>query len=148
MSDKNAISVHWSFWVVAGATLIWNLLGSINFLSQLSPEAVAAMPEAYQTIIASRPTWATGAFALAVFGGTVGCALLLLKKTMASIVLIASVVGAVGALIPSVITPALPVEALVGGLMQLAVSVFMVWYASLCKKKRWLGESSMQEQIA
>jgi hypothetical protein len=38
------------------------------------------MPETHRAIIDTRPAWATGEFAVAVFGGALGCLLLLLKK--------------------------------------------------------------------
>ena len=31
MKDENVGGVHWSFWAVSAITLIWNVMGVINF---------------------------------------------------------------------------------------------------------------------
>ena len=58
-------------------------MGVMNYFGQMNAEMVAAMPEAKREIIESRPAWATGAFAVAVFGGEIGSVLLLLRKSAA-----------------------------------------------------------------
>jgi hypothetical protein len=50
-----------------------------NFM-QMNAEAIAAMPETHRAIIEGRPAWATGGFAIAVFGGAIGCLLLLFRN--------------------------------------------------------------------
>lgn len=62
----------WSFWTISALSLIWHLLGSMNFFSQMNADTLAGMPESLRAIIESRPPWATGAFGLAVFGGAIG----------------------------------------------------------------------------
>ena len=138
MSEKTIVSVHWRFWVIGAVGLIFNLLGCINFLSQMSAETVASMPEIYRTIAESRPAWGTAAFALAVFGGLLGCLLLLLRKSVALYVFVASAVGAIAAQIPFVGMADFPVEAWVGWLSQVAVGVFLVWYSRLAKTREWI----------
>lgn len=139
MSEKTVVSVHWSFWLIGAAGLIFNLLGCINFLSQMNAEAVSSMPEIYRTIAESRPAWGTAVFALAVFGGLLGCLLLLLRKSVALYVFVASVVGAIAAQIPFVGMANFPVEACVGWLSQVAVGVFLVWYSRHAKSKDWIS---------
>jgi hypothetical protein len=75
--------------------LLWNLLGCMAYLSDvmLGPEDIAAMPEAQRAMYESRPVWAVSATAIAVWGGALGCIGLLLRKSWANIVLIASLVG-------------------------------------------------------
>ena len=68
-NNRNLGGVHWSFWVIGAVTLIYNVAGVINFFAQMNADTVAAMPEPYRAIIEDRPAWATGAFAVAVFGG-------------------------------------------------------------------------------
>ena len=139
MSDKTVVSIHWSFWVVGALGLIFNLLGCVNFVSQMNAEAVASMPGAYRAIVESRPAWGTAAFALAVFGGLLGCLLLLLRKSAAFYVLIISVVGAVAAQIPLLGMADFPTEAWVGWLSQVAVGAFLVWYSTFAKSKNWIS---------
>lgn len=139
MSDQNRRETHWSFWAIAVVGLLFNLMGCANFLSQMSPERVASMPEAYRAIVESRPAWATGAFALAVFGGALGGILLLLRKSLAYYVFIASLVGAVGAQIPFFGMEGFPNEAMAGWVSQLVVGAFLVWYAKYAETKGWVG---------
>ena len=61
------------FKVVAVIALLWNLLGCLAFAMDLrmTPEDVAALPEAQQALYAARPGWAVVATAVAVIGGSV-----------------------------------------------------------------------------
>ena len=139
MNDKTVGGVHWSFWAIGAAALIWNVLGCMNFFSQMNAEAVAGMPESYREIVESRPAWATGAFAIAVFGGALGGLLLLLRKSAAYHVFVASLLGAVGAQIPFLGMADFPIEALIGGLMQLVVTAFLIWYSKRAESKGWIN---------
>jgi len=140
MNDETAGGVHWSFWAIGAVALIWNVMGGINFVSQMDAESVAAMPESYRTIIESRPAWATGAFAIAVFGGALGCLLLLLRKSAAYYLFIASLLGAIVATAQFHGGPESgPLGALIGGLMQLVVGVFLIWYSKRAESKRWIS---------
>lgn len=145
MSQQKLVVVHWSFWVIGGAGLIFNLLGCVNFLSQMNAETLAAMPEIYRTIAESRPTWGAAAFALAVFGGLLGCLLLIIRKSSALYVFIASVIGAIAAQVPFVGLAGFPVEAWVGWLSQVAVGVFLVWYSRFAESKDWIGQETVKK---
>lgn len=83
------------FWLISGAALLWNLLGVMAYLGQtmMTPEDIAKLAPDKQALYSNTPAWATAAFATAVFGGALGCALLLLRKTLARPVLIISMIG-------------------------------------------------------
>ncbi len=137
--NEHAQSTPWSFWVIGAGGLIFNLLGCANFVSQMNAEMVASMPEAYRAIVESRPAWATVAFAVAVFGGALGAVLLLFKKSAAYYAFIASLLGALVAQVPILSMTDLPVGALVGGLSQLAVTAFLMWYSMYAKRNGWIS---------
>ena len=86
-----------SFWVVAILALIWNGMGAAAYLGTvtMTQETLDAMPEAQRNLVMSTPSWATGAFALAVWGGLVASLLLLMRKKFATTVFIASFAGIV-----------------------------------------------------
>ncbi len=139
MNNENVDGVHWSFWAIGAVALIFNGLGCMNFLSQMNAETVAAMPESYRAIVEARPAWATGAFAIAVFGGALGGLLLLVRRSAAYYVFIASLLGAVGAQIPVLGMADFPFEAMIGGLMQLVVGAFLIWYSRRAERKGWIS---------
>ncbi|KPH65283.1 hypothetical protein AMS58_20695 [Pseudoalteromonas porphyrae] len=70
---------------VAWAALAWNLLGVIAFIMQLfmTPDMISKLPIEQQAAYSNIPLWSTIAFAVAVFGGALGCILLLLRKAIA-----------------------------------------------------------------
>jgi len=85
MSEDTIKAPTW-FNVVAAVMLVWNLLGVMAYIAQvtMTPETLAALPEAERQLYASTPVWATAAYAIAVNGGALGCLLLLLKKNLAA----------------------------------------------------------------
>jgi hypothetical protein len=137
MSKNTDADVHWSFWVICSVGLIFNLMGCANFISQMNAQMVASMPEVYRAMVETRPVWGTAAFALAVFGGTLGCILLLLRKSVAVVVLIASLAGAVVAQVPFLGMAEFPAEAWIGWLSQLVVGALLIWYAKWAKNRGW-----------
>ena len=130
----NSKPTTWAFWVVGGLGLLWNLMGSINFMMQIQTNELATMPEPFHTIVANRPTWATVAFALGVFAGTLGCVLLLLKRQEAFYVLLASLAGIVVHLLPYISGANLPAGFGIGNTLlvfvaPLLVGIFLLWFA-------------------
>ena len=81
------------FWAIGLFGLIWNALGCFNFILQMDPDALADFPPAYRAVIAHRPGWVTAAFSVAVFGGALGCSLMLLRRATARPALFLSLVG-------------------------------------------------------
>ena len=109
----------------------------------MNPDNMAAMPEMYRAIIEGRPFWATAAFGLAVVGGALGCLVLLLRKPVALYIFIASLVGAVLTMLQSLgvgSTAASPPEFMIGNVVQILVTVFLIWYAMWSNRKGWLGD--------
>ena len=144
MNDKISGGVHWSFWIIGAVMLIWNVMGVINFFVQMNADALASFPESHRAIIEGRPAWATGGFALAVFGGTVGCLLLLIRKSAAYHLFIASLFGVIVTMIHAVgiaasIIDFRPFEILLMILMPLIVAAFLIGYSKWAESKGWIG---------
>ena len=82
------------FWVIAGLALAWNLMGVGAYLFETMSDAAALSAAGYTefevTSVATRPAWVTGIFAIAVFGGAIGCLGLLLRKKWALLPLMIS----------------------------------------------------------
>ena len=129
--------MHWSFWLIALAGLAYNLMGCANFISQMNPDRVAAMPEAVRQLVETRPLWGTAAFGIAVFGGALGAVLLLLRRPAAYPLFLASVIGALAAQLPLLGMADIPSKLLMGGLSQAVVSAFLAWYTKRAQRKGW-----------
>lgn len=141
MNDINKSNVHWSFWLISVFMLIWNVMGCINFFFQMNPEMISSYRENEQAIIQGRPVWATVAFAIAVFGGAFGCLLLMLKKSVAFYMFIASLLGVV---VITAHTLSIDINFGTGEIigiifMPLAVAAFLIWYSKYTESKGWLN---------
>jgi len=144
MNDETVSRVHWSFWVIGAVALIWNVLGSANYLMQMNSELVATLPDTHRAIIEGRPAWATGGFAIAVFGGALGGLLLLLRKSVAVYLFIASLLGTILTMIHSVDVARTtidfsPQEIVIMILMPLLVAAFLIWYSKQVETKGWIS---------
>ena len=165
MNDKTVGGIHWSFWIIIVVTLIFNIMGVINYFVQMNADSLASFPEKYRPIIEGRPAWATAAFAIAVFGGSLGSLLLLLRKSAAYCLFIASLLGAIVTMthtlgIASSVIDFSAFEILmmilmmmhifgvaglrsfeiwIGVLMQLVVTAFLIWYSKLIERKGWIS---------
>jgi hypothetical protein len=140
MNEKPAGNVHWSFWVIGAVMLIWNVMGCINFFMQMNPDMLAAYRESERVIIEGRPMWATVAFAIAVFGGALGCLLLLLRKSSAFYLFVASLLGV---MVTTIHTLGLGIDFGLGEilgtvLMPTVVAAFLIWYSKLAERKAWI----------
>jgi len=85
----------WWFWLVSGAALLWNLMGVGAFFYDLNmshEDMVQNYGQAMADAAASQPGFVTVAYGLAVFGGAIGCLLLLLRKKAAIWPLILSLI--------------------------------------------------------
>ena len=93
-TNKYLLDMKKSFYIICSITLIWNIVGVINYLGfvYMSNEAFKALPGDMQLYIETRPSWVTGAFALAVFSGTIGNIGLLIRKKWANLLLIISLI--------------------------------------------------------
>jgi hypothetical protein len=95
-TPKSARVPNW-FWAAASLGLVWNLFGIYQFLSTAGGTVESLMAvgltqpqaELYVTL----PFWLHAAFALGVFGGTLGSVLLLLRKSICVPVFAASLVA-------------------------------------------------------
>ena len=83
------------FWIISSTALIWNIMGVFNYLTQafMTNDILASLPKDQQVLYQDVPAWVTAAFATAVFSGTLGALLLLLKKKIASTFFILSFAG-------------------------------------------------------
>jgi hypothetical protein len=87
----------WHLWLVGIVGSLWSAMGALSFvLTQVRVEAVMSQfPPQQRQYFESFPLWAVAFWGIGVFGGLIGCLLLLLKSRHAFHVLLASVIGTV-----------------------------------------------------
>jgi len=133
-----------NFWIIGGAALVWNLIGIIFYVGQvtMTAEALAKMTEAQQNFFITTPTWATAAFAIAVNAGALGSLFLLLRKTWAVpmfvVSLLAIVVQDVDAFVMRDAFGVLGVNAVIIPSMVFAIGIALLLYSRATKARRWL----------
>lgn len=133
------------FWVVAVILLVWNGMGVAAYLAQvnMSQEALTALPEAQRALYENAPSWSTGAFALAVFAGLLACILLLLRKAIARLLFVLSLLGA---MVQNIywwfMTNGIEVmgqQALIMPIVVIVILLFSLWLCSTAKGNRWIA---------
>jgi hypothetical protein len=133
------------FWIISVLALLWNLLGMAIFFMQVNmpAEALAAMPAEQRALYESMPGWVNGAFAVAVFGGALGSAMLLMKRRLALPLLALSLLGVVVQMgYTYLMTPAFRVYGASGAVMPamlVLIALFLVWFARRSLARGWIG---------
>lgn len=124
-----------AFWIIGIVALLWNLMGVSAYLQQayMTAEELAALTAEQNALFENTPAWVTAAFALAVFGGTLGCILLILRKKLSSFLFVISFFSLLGQIIYIVfMSNTLDVygfEGVIMPLLALPVSAFLIWYS-------------------
>ncbi|MFK5983085.1 MAG: hypothetical protein QM499_09235 [Flavobacteriaceae bacterium] len=133
-----------TFWIIAIIAFIWNIMGVMAYLGQayMNDEAKALIPEAEREMYENRPAWATAAFAFAVFGGFLGALALLLRKKVAKLLFLVSLIGIFIQMIYNfVLSNSLEVYG-PGGIIMPAmivlIGVFLYMYSKKAITKHWL----------
>ncbi len=140
MSYHESQSGKW-FWTVGILGLAWNAIGIVTFLMTvtLTQDALDAMPPAERALHADVPLWVNLSYAIAVFGGTVGCALLLLRKSLAVPALLLSLAGILvqmgHALFFTEMLQVLGPSAAVLPIMIIAVAAYLLWFSVSARRR-------------
>ena len=144
-------------WVklVAIVGLAWNLLGTLAFFWYtvlmemfVTPEAMAALPEAERVqlqlqldMVQAMPSWVTWVFAIAVFGGVLGCILMLMKRKLAVPVFALSLAGIVIQNIHSFgiarVHETFGASTFIQPALVFIIGVFLLWVAIKAKNAGW-----------
>jgi CHASE2 domain-containing sensor protein len=119
-------------------------MGVMAYLMQvgMSAEDLVALEEAERRLFETTPSWVTGAFAIGVFGGALGCLSLLLRNSLAIPLLAISLVAVLVQMGYSVfLSDALDVygsQALVMPGLVIIFAVLLLWFALFSRKTGWL----------
>src|SRR5687767_9457891 len=132
----------WHLWVIGILGGLWSSIGVLSFmLTQLNVEAVMSrFPPQQREYFESFPLWAVAFWAIGVFGGVIGCLLLLLKNRLAFHALLASAIGAIVSNLGGLfLLGGMEVMRETGGLgftaVPIILGVFLAYYAHAMSKK-------------
>ena len=124
--------------IVAGLALLWNLFGVYQYLM-----VVGVVGGADAAAVSAMPAWVTGAFAVAVFGGTLGCLGLLMLKRWSKLLLLLSLLGVLAMdlwmFVLSGLGGTMPPGEMGVTAAVVVVAVFLVWLAYSADRKGWLS---------
>ena len=144
MNSTIAVKPPAWFWAVALVALLWNLLGVMAFAMHMmmTPESLAALPEAERNLYETTPIWVTIAFAVAVFGGALGALGLLMRKAWARLLFIISFVGLIIQasynFLLSDTFEILGSGAMLMPIVVIVIAVFLIWFANMATRRHWL----------
>lgn len=140
---KSTIKPTTAFWIIGVLALLWNLMGVMAYLGQayITDEALSLLSNPEQQYYKNVASWATAAYATAVYGGFLGCVTLLLRRKIATTLFVISLLGVlVQATYNFFIQEYMAVEPIQMGMsiLIIALAIFLVWYAKDATKKGWL----------
>lgn len=95
MTDQNTNKPPVWFWIISIVAFLWNAMGVYQYLIKAyNTEGFRSQYTAEQLeVIANAPAWSTAAFAIGVFGGIIACGFLLLRRKLATIFFVFSLLG-------------------------------------------------------
>lgn len=133
------------FWIVSGLALLWNLAGVGAYLQHayMSIEDLEKLSQAERLLYESQPSWVTAAFAIAVWGGTLGCIALLLRKKWAKPILLISLIGVLTQMGHSFfMTNSFEVYgpgAMIMPIMVIIIAIALVFFARKSFDRKWIA---------
>ena len=142
---KSANKPNLGFWIIGIFALIWNSLGIHGYLQQAyNTEAFRVQYSAKQLdVIDNLPSWFTAVFAIAVFGSTIGCLLMLGKKKVSNLFF---KIGLLAVIIQTGYNLFINEGKEFYGpfeysmlIMIPAISIYLVWYSNTVTQKGWLS---------
>jgi hypothetical protein len=124
--------------IVAILGLLWNLFGVYQYLM-----VVGMVAGADEAAVSMMPAWVTGAFAIAVFGGVLGCLGLAMLKRWSKLLLLISLLGVLAMdlwmFVLSGLGSTMPGAEMGVTIAVVVVAVLLAWLSHDAAKKGWLS---------
>jgi hypothetical protein len=139
-TDEAPRSTPWHFWLVAVVSLLWNGFGAYDYtMSHLQGETYyrqMGMSDAVIAFMDTYPSWMHAVWAVGVWGSALGAVLLILRSKWAFHAFAVSILGAIGNLAYTAMTPAAAgVMGIEMPLVIIAICGFFIWYAWTMTKR-------------
>lgn len=142
--NKNSEVPTRQFLVVSSIALAWNLIGIITYLMTvtISTENLNAMSVEERALYSEVPLLISISYAIAVFGGTLGCILLILRKTSAIgiffVSLIAICIQMGHGLFFTSLLQTQGASAAILPILVVGIAAFLLWYSMYTRRQRWI----------
>lgn len=132
------------FWIIGILALLWNIMGVVAYLSQvyITDEMLAALSEADQLYIKNVDSWVTGAYATAVFSGVLGSICLLIRKIIAKLLFVISLIAFLTQSVYNYfIQDFMEIQTIqmAWSFTILSICIFLVWYTKVATKRAWIA---------
>lgn len=134
-----------SFWVIACIGLVWNLMGVGAFVSDMSisTEALATLQPAQRALYETMPMWVKAAYGIAVICGVLGCIALLMRKSIAVILFLISMIGIMAQFGYNVlISKSMEVYgpgAIIMPVVVIFFGFFLIWHSKKSRFEQWIS---------
>ena len=144
MTNAGRISVPKWFWLITVLATIWYLMDMSSFVMRvfMLDDVLSSMSANQQQLYTTMPSWVNAIFALEVFGGTLGCLGLWIKKKWAMIGFAISLIGVLGQTayiwLGSEALNLMGTAAIVMPLLAILISVIMLGVAKMGIMRGWL----------
>lgn len=125
-----------SFWIIGILALLWNIMGVSAYLMQvfITEEMLLKMTAQQQAeMMLDHPSWLTALFALAVFGGFLGCIFFLARKKIALYLFVLS--GICATIQQVYILTDLELKMYIMPILVILVCLFLIWYSKKCVRE-------------
>ncbi len=132
------------FWIIAVLALLWNLMGVFQYLTTtlMADTLAEAIPEEQMALMNALPSWYNYVFAVAVFAGTIGCLLLLIRKKLAvpvlGISLLAVLIQMGYWLFATDVMDVMGMTSVIMPLVVIIIAIFLYFYSKGASQKGWL----------
>ena len=130
-------------WYMAAAiaSLLFMLLGCVTYVIHVTTDP-ASLALDQRAVFEAEPLWVTGAYAIAVWVGLLGAALLVLRRKLAQPLLLVSLAAVVAWLAGLVLVPALretiSANDLAVAIVVTAITWTIFWFARHSSQRGWL----------
>ena len=125
----------------AVASLLFMALGCIMYLTHVFADP-ATMPPDQRAAYEAEPMWVTAAFAVAVWVGAIGTALMVMKKKLAEPLLLVSLVAVLvwlaGLLLVTGLRENMSANDLLVAIVVTALTWTIFWFARHSRQRQWL----------
>lgn len=123
------------------ASLLFMLLGCLSYVMHVTADP-ASLPPDQRTVYEAEPLWVTAAYAVAVWSGLLGTALLVIRRKLAQPLLLVSLAAVLGWLAGLILVPGLretiSANDLAVAIVVAAITWTIFWFARHSSQRGWL----------